>query len=222
MITNIDNLIPALREALSVDESYDTTVLPNIISRCLLKLLRDYHFPKTITREFYTDLQVGRQEYALPTGFKKEHMIVFYDPEETRYARPLLKREGFTLPEESGESCYYWLEGSSLFTDVTLIEENQGIELRMWYESMDVALNQDWLINNYSDVIFALCMYSAASQLRKSELVTTWRAIWSEERTSLAVFLNELQFDNSELVRGESRNYNHSERLERYPRDRNY
>lgn len=216
MPTNILSMVPELREALSVDTSYDAVIIPGVVTRCMKKLLRDYHFPKSIDKMVVNNLPENSQSYTLPAGFKKELLVLFYDPDEDLYGIPLLKREGFALPPRSGESSYYWLEGAKLWTDVKIDSDSAGISLYIWYESMNVSGNESWFVQDFEDVLFAFSMYRLANQLRKKELARYWREIWAEERTSLAIYTNELQFDNSELMQRASA----SQALqERYPRD---
>jgi len=203
MADTIAEMVPDLREALSVDASYDAVVLPGIITKCIKRLMRDYHFPKSLTKQTFTPI-LDQQAYALPAGFKKELLIRFYDPVEDTYGQPLLKREGPVLPMSDGSSCYYWREGGNLLTDITLAAENVGIELHLHYENVDPVTNEAWFVPDFEDVLFSYCMYRASAQLRKTELKKAWKELWAEDRTSLAIFANEIEFDNSELMMRET------------------
>lgn len=200
MADTIAELVTDLRKALTVDVSYETETLPAIVRRAMRKLLRDYHFPKSLIKLDFTNVVLGTQSYATPSGFKKEHLVRFYDPVEDQYTDPLLKREGRVLPQADGRAFYYWMEGTNLWTDVVIDEASAGITLELIYETMDVDTCEAWFVPDFEDVLFTFAMYRASAELRKTELRKHWKELWAEERTSLAIYTNELQYDSSELM----------------------
>lgn len=198
MATSIAEMVPALREALSVDNSFDATII-GMAERCMKRLLRDYHFPKSLRLQAYTNLILGAKEYTLPAGFKKEHLIRFYDPVEGTYTHGLTKREGPVGLPLDGIPRHYWLQGAKFITDIAIEAESVGITMQLFYESMDVAGNESWFVGDFEDVLFTFTMYRGASELQKPDLAKSYAALWAEDRTSLAVYANELEFDGSEF-----------------------
>lgn len=193
-----------LQERLGVDSSYLDHDIPSTVQRCMLKLLRDYNFPKALATVVYDDddLEVDQQEYPLPDFVKKVLQVWFSDQESGTpvYGEPLLRREHFVLPDADGVSRYYWQAGTSLWTDIKLSAPITNIALNVVYQSNSPVANLGWLLDDFEDILFSLCMFRLSAELSKAELANTWAALWQEDQRSLAIYTNELEFGNIEML----------------------
>lgn len=192
-------LTPRVREALGVASSYDAETIPALIRRSIKRLLRDYHFPKSIQKQAFTNLILGSKEYTTPAGFKKALLLQFYDPTAGAWSEPLRRSEGFRLPQPDGVPRYYWAEGTKLVTDTKLAISQVGLTLELYYESMDLASNETWMVADFEDVLFYHSVFRGAAEMRKPEVMQAFAPLWQEEAQSLAIYLNELEFDNLEM-----------------------
>lgn len=199
MADTVAEMAVELREALSLDNSHDVS-LEALTRRCIKRFLRDYHFPKALVLTEFKNILADTQSYDLPAGFKKEYLVRFYDPAEEVYDLPMFKREHPVKVEADGRARYYWVEGNKLFTDVTIDADSAGVTLQVYHESMDITAAEAWIVTDFEDVLFSYCMYRAAGQKRKAELKKEWHETWKEDRTSLAIYLNELEFGNGEYM----------------------
>jgi hypothetical protein len=203
-----------VREALAVDASYETAIIPYAIQRCGKRLLRDYHFPWAVQREVVTDLTADQRDFALPVGFKKELMVQFHDTTDASFGTPMLKREGFTGPNEDNVPRYYWMWNGNITLDAGPAEADlPGLELHLWYESMDWATNETWMLENFEDLLFTFTVFRLAAEKNKKELAEIYGTMWADDRVSLAKYANELQFDNSIFMQREAT----KARGDRYP-----
>lgn len=193
-----------LADRLRVDDSYVTNDIPQSVKRYVKRLLRDYHFPKSIRKNLYPDVDAGNQSYALPDDFKKDLLVIFMDNSDVanvQFSDPLTRREGFVVAQPDGIPRHYWQEGSTLWTDITIpADTGTGTNLVVVYESNDFDYNSAWLLNDYEDVLFSLAMFRLAGELGKPELAQTWALLWLEDQKSLAIFLNELEFNHMEIL----------------------
>lgn len=197
------DLIVRIREAMSVDASYDAEIIPHGIERAATRLLRDYHFPQAVQKHVYPTV-AGSQDYVLPDGFKKELLVYFFDKQEIAWGNPLTKREGFVKPYSDGVPRHYWFWGNNLTTDIVIDAGSAPVtDLILWYESRDWLTNQDWMLNQFDDVLFTYTVFRLAAERQNKELAETFGILWGDERTSLAIYVNELEFDNGEYVQRE-------------------
>jgi hypothetical protein len=210
---SVQDLVPEVRSALGVSSSYDDEKIPALIRRCVNRLLRDYHFPKSVKRADFLNAVLDTKEFTLPAGFKKELEVRYYNPGDLTYSDPLRKRERFQLPYPSGVPYYYWLEGEKLIVDTAYSADLVGYSTFIWYESMDAAGNEDWLTTDFADSVFYLSVTRGCAEFRKPEVMQTYAPLWDDERTSLAIYLNELEWGNSDIRMREARGYP----PERYP-----
>lgn len=213
---SVAGLTPRVREALGVSSSYDAETIPALIRRSIKRLLRDYHFPKSLIREDFTELFINSDEFTLPDGFKKEYRVNFYDDSSgvDYWSDPLFKSETFRLPQPDGFPRYYWLEGTKLKTDTPLPESMVGFTLQLYYESWSVDDNETWFTEDFEDVLFYHSVFRGAAEMRKPEVMQAFAPLWMDEQQSLAIYTNELEFDNLEIrMREPSRQI-----VERYPR----
>lgn len=196
-----------------MDDSYDASIIPFGIQRAMTRLLRDYHFPWSVAKATIVTVS-GARDFILPAGFKKELMVMFYDTADDTYTLPLLKREGMVLPGEDGVPRQYWLWGNNLSTDIKIEAGDVATtRLVLWYESLDWAVNEGWMIDRFEDMIFTYATFRLAAELNKPELAGLYGQLWGDDRSSLAVYLNELEFDNAIFMQREAAN----PRSERYP-----
>jgi hypothetical protein len=198
----IADLVPRVRRSLGVNATYDDDIAAGI-GRAMVRLLRDYNFPKTVRRLEYADLAAGVQQFQLPDGFKRPLQVQFYEPAASAWSEPLMRREGFVRPSLGLHddraalpyASYYWLEGSKLWTDRPLDAGAAGITLQLFYQSMLVDDdNTSWMLQDFEDIIFTYSVVRLAPDLRKPEVLAAYAPLWQDEQQSIAIFLNELEF----------------------------
>lgn len=209
----VDTLVPLVRSALGVSSSYDDEKIPDLIRRTINRLLRDYHFPKAVKKYEFTNLLLGSKEFTLPAGFKKELEVRLYNPTDVSWSEPLRKKERFQLPYPDGSQMFYWLEGTKLIIDTKLDSAQVGWSLVLWHESMDVASNEAWLCDDFPDSVMYFSIVRGAAEFRKPEVASIYGPLWTDERESLAIYTNELEWNNTEIRMREPAGYP----SERYP-----
>ncbi len=202
---SVDALVPVVRSALGVSASYDDEKIPALIRRTINRLLRDYHFPKSVRKATFGPALLGDFQFPLPVGFKQELELRYYDPVGTSWSDPLRKKQGFQLPYPTGVPYYYWLEGTNLVVDTPYSAAMIGYSTFLWYESMDAEGNEDWLITDYEDSVFLASVVKGCAEFRKPDVMQTYGALWTDERQSLAQFLEELNWNNSEIYMREAK-----------------
>jgi len=213
-------LVPRVRRALAVSSQYDSEAIPDLIRAAVKRLLKDYNFHKTLKRVSLvtapaTALVLGDQSFTLPSGFKKDLQVRFYDPADGTWSDPLRKREGFVLPAASGVTTYYWLEGTKLWIDTAIDTDGVGKLLYLFYQDMDDTTNEDWLTDDEPDAVAYLAITRGALDFRKPEVAQEYGALWIDERESLAIFKNELEWGNVEMLQRERE----IPPIDRYPTD---
>lgn len=222
---SVEALVPRVRRGLGVSSSYDAETIPDLIRSAVGRLLRDYNFPKSISRYYFGSggtgnagastrlLALDDQSFALPAGFKREFQLRFYDPAEETWSDALKKREGFIEPAASGTTEYYWLEGTTLYIDTKVEADGVGKQLIMIYQSKDVAGNESWVTADWADAVVYRAVMTGAVEVRKPDVAEKYAALWSDERESLAIYLNELEWGNVVMLQNERR----VPSLDRYP-----
>lgn len=206
-------MVPLVRSALGVSSSYDDEKIPDLVRRTINRLLRDYHFPKAVKRQDFTNLFLDSQEFTLPDGFKKELEFRLFNPADETYTDPLEKKDSFQLPSALAAPTYYWLEGTKLIIDTPLDSARVGFSAFLWYESMDVASNEDWICNDFPDSVLYFSVVRGAAEFRKPEVAQVYGALWADERESLAIYTAELEWNNVAIYQREARRIP----MERYP-----
>jgi hypothetical protein len=211
----VEAMTPRVREALGVSAQYDAETIPFAIRRTIKRLLRDYHFPKSVAdwtwKTTNTDpdpiLAVGQTVFPLPAGFKKDIQIIYTQPGvdvySTYYSDPLKKLEGFRAPHVGCEwnAKYYWLAGGNFIIDKSLVTlPTEPLGLTLTYENWDVKLNENWMCEDFEDVIFLFCVYRTAAEMRKPDVMKAFQPLWQEEQASLAIYTNELEWDNVNVM----------------------
>lgn len=204
---SVDLMVPLVRSALAVSSSYDDEKIPDLIRRTINRLLRDYHFPKSVRRTEFATLAENDQHFTLPLGFKKEGVVRLFNPADNSWTDPLRKRDAFHLPYPSGAPYSYWLEGTELWLDTKIDAGRAGLSLVVWHESMDAESNEDWLTTDYPDAVLYFSCVRGAAEFRKTEVGQLYVALWSDERESLAIYLNELEWGNVQIYQREARGY---------------
>lgn len=210
---SVDLLVPTVRQMLAVSSSYDEETIPDLIRRTITRLLRDYNFPKAVQEEVFTNLFLDTKEFTLPDGFKRELEFRIYDPTTESWTDPLRKRQGFQLPYASGYPYYYWLQGTKLIIDTAFPADMVGFSAYLWYQSMSATVNEDWLTEDFPDAVIYASVVRGAAEMRKPEVMQAFAPLWTDEQTSLAIYLNELEWNNSDIRMREARGYPD----ERYP-----
>lgn len=205
-----------LKDRLGLDNSYLKDDLPGAVYRYVTKLLRDYNFPKAIVEKRWEDIVATTQSYALPSYFKKEVAVFWYDDTDptaaVSYSDPLRRREHFVMADPDGTSRYYWIIGTTLYTDITIDSGSAGINLIMPYLSLDPDDSISWILEDLNDILFTLCMYRLSAELGKPELYKMYQPLWAEDIKALAIYQNEIEYGNLDIVQRETTHRS----LERY------
>lgn len=208
-------LVPRVREALGVSSSFDDEIIPALLRRCILRLLRDYHFPKSVVRTEFAAPHDDEQSFTLPVGFKKELQVQLYDSATTSWGDPLRKTTGFRRPSTDSIPRHYWLEGTQLWIDTPLSGGRELFTLQLFAESVSVADHEAWFTVDFEDVLFTYATLRGAAEQRKPEVMQIYTPLWADERGSLAIYLNELEFGGLEMMQREAKRPNLDSR---YPR----
>lgn len=199
----IEALVPRVRNGLGVAASYDNIEIPDLIRSAIRRLLRDYNFPKSKQRAIYT-LALGDQGFDLPVGFKNVGSVRFYNPIDITWSEPLKRYEQFRLPQQQGLTSGYWIEGQQLWIDSVIEEDGVDKQLVLFYQDQSVELNYDWLTDNFEDAVAYLAITRGAGEMRKDEVMKMFAPLWTDEQTSLAIYLNELEWDHVEILMKEA------------------
>lgn len=212
---SVDALVPRVRKALGVSASYDDEEIPALIRSAINRLLRDYNFPKSVMRFEIPNTFLNTQEITLPAGFKRELAVQFTNPAAVpqTWSEPLEKKEGFQLPYPSGYPHFYWLEGQKLWLDTPTPADMVGYTFQLFYQSMLPEDNEDWITVDFEDSVRILSIVRGAMDYRKPDVLQGYSALWSDERESLAIYLNELEWNNVRVNMREAR----PAAAERYP-----
>jgi len=222
---SVEALVPRVRRALGVSSSYDAETVPDLIRQAVGRLLRDYNLPKSVGRWYFGSsgpgdegsstriLDVADQSFNLPSGFKRDFQLRFYDPADETWSDPLQKREAFVMPAASGETLRYWIEGTKLWIDTAIEADGAGKQLLFFYQGMDVTANESWVTADYADAVCYLAAVRGAVEVRKPDLADTYAKLWADERESLAIYLNELEWGNVVMLQRERE----LPALDRYP-----
>lgn len=211
---DVDSMVPLVRSALAVSQSYDDEKIPDLIRRTINRLLRDYHFPKAVRRTDFV-LAEGDFSFALPDGFKKELEFRLFDPTTVSWTDPLVKADSFQLPYPSGAPYYYWLQGTELVIDTPIDASRAGFSGVLWFESMDTDSNESWLCDDFPDSVMYFSIVRGAAEFRKPEVMQTYGPLWQDEQGSLAIYLNELEWNNVVVMQRSTPALNYNPR---YPR----
>ena len=108
---------------------------------------------------------------------------------------------------------FYWIEGTKLFLDTAIEADGVGKQLFMIYQSKDAENNEDWLTVDYEDAVVYQAVMRGAVEVRKPDVAKTFAELWADERESLAIYLNELEWGNVIMMQRERR----LPVLDRYP-----
>lgn len=226
---SVEALVPRVRRSLGVSSSYDAETIPDLIRGAIRRLLRDYNFPKSVSRYYFGSggsgspgadtrlLALNDQSFDLPSGFKREFQLRFYDPTNETWSDALKKREGFIEPAASGITEFYWIEGTKLFIDTKVEEDGVGKQLFMIFQSKDTASNETWVTDDWEDAVCYRAIMAGAVEVRKPDVAKTFAELWADERESLAIYLNELEWNNVVMLQRERR----LPVFDRYPTDGN-
>lgn len=210
-MTTVAELATKVRTALSVSQDYESITITNGIRRTMKRLLRDYNFGKSIKRATL-DTSVGQIEYTLPPGMKRPLHLRFFNPADNTWSYGLERREGFTFGATGSDTSYdgrpygqhYWIEGTKLFIDTPM--PAAGLKLVFWYQSTLLDLDTEtWLLDDYEDLIFSRSTMILATELRKPEVMQAFAPLVSDEMQSIAIFLNELEWNGVEMLMREPR-----------------
>jgi hypothetical protein len=201
------DLVPRVRKALGVSSSYDATDVPEVIRGAIRRLLRDYNFPKSLRRAYLgtgpaaadgsgPTLVADEDLFDLPAGFKKDLQLRFRDPADDTWSDPLERTEAFVLPTDS-VTQRYWLEGVQLGVDFAIGDDGVGKQLVLFYQSLLVdSTSEDWMTTDFTDAVAYLSIMRGALDFRKPDVAKDYSGLWTDEQTSLAIYLNELEWSN--------------------------
>lgn len=195
------DLVPSIRNALSLSATHDnTTILPGI-ERQALRLLRDYNFPFTVKVEVL-DTVAGARDYTLPEHLKKPLLVRFRDGTSLAnytYTDRLRRSPGPVLPQSSGEALYYWI-ADKLYTDVLTPAGAPNLKLEFHYQHLDIELAEAKLLASVKDVLFTLTCFRLSVELGKQELAKVFAATWVEDQKSIAKFTAELEYGDTVAI----------------------
>ena len=88
-----------------------------------------------------------------------------------------------------------------------------GYHTYIWAETMDAASNEDWMTTDFPDAVLLFAVTRGSAQFRKPEVMAAYAQLWADERESLAIYLNELEWNNADIRMREAR----PPAIERYP-----
>ena len=211
---SLATLTPRVREALGLSASYDATIIPSLITRCARRFLRDYNFPKSMLRQT-TPMTEGLQSWVVPSGLGKILDVRYANPTDGTFSDALRRREGFSFPVQGDMSSHrWWLDGTiiNISNPATADMQAQGVTVQMTYQTIEPA-SATWIYDDFEDVLFTFAVYRGAAENRKPEVQQVFGQLWAEDMQSLAIYLNELEYDNLEMVQREER----PKWRERYP-----
>lgn len=209
---SIASLTPRVREALGVSSSYDAATIPAAIKRAASRLLRDYNFPKATMQLVVPIAGPGQSINGLPTGLGKVLGIKFNNPADNTYSDWLIRREGHTLPVADGATWYWWQRGDSIrFSNP--YDSMVGWNILLWYRSINPDDNGGWIYDDFEDVLYYATVYREAATMRKPEVQQAFAALYQEELSALAIYLNELEWSGVVVNQREER----IDWRERYP-----
>lgn len=188
-----------VRKALAVSTTYDTD-LEDAVKDGAQTLLRNYNFPKSVVHgEYLLDNPSTGVQLEIDTGKVLHVRLSVVEDGETLY-KILRRREPSALPTgEEGPQFWYQL-GEELRFDRALEEDDYTLDV--WYLSTDPIANEGWLCNNFADVLFHSGCFNGCPLVGKPDLMGLWQPLMQRDEIGLAIFLNELEFNDLDLRMG--------------------
>jgi len=117
------------------------------------------------------------------------------------------------MPASSGATSNYWIEGTTLWIDTAIEADGVGKQLVFFYQGLAVTPNESWITVDWADAVVYSSAMRGAVEVRKPELADTYAKLWADERESLAIYLNELEWGNVVMMQRERK----LPALDRYP-----
>lgn len=188
-------MVPVVREALGVSSSYDAVTIPAGLRRAIVFMLRTWTFPQAL-EQVNVPIANGAQQAALPvTGVGKVRAVRLKDGSGLLFKRLRRTLIG-ELPSTNGP-LFYWQEGNLLKLDTPI--SGAGYSADVWYNSTDVDAADAWITSDFEDITFTLATMRLAIELRKTEVASTFQAIWQEHVPALAQYLHEVEFNDLDI-----------------------
>jgi hypothetical protein len=188
-------MVPVVREALGVSSSYDSVTIPAGIRRSIAFMLRTWTFPQAL-EQVNIPIANGASQAALPvTGVGKVHAVRIRDTGGTLFKRLRRTLIG-ELPHSQGP-LFYWQEGNLLKLDTPI--SGTGYSADVWYNSTDVDAADPWITSDFEDIVFTHSTMKLAVEMRKTEVASTFGAIWQEQVPALAQYLNEIEYNDMDI-----------------------
>lgn len=182
------------------------------VERATRYLLRNFNFPESVVKYTTGALDAETQTVDLELGTGKiKGVRLLLDTDEPFLYKVLRRREETVLPYADGPAAYSRI-GEQLVLDKAL--PAAGYKLEIWYQTVDPDVAESWLTQTYEDVLFHLSILRALPLLRKPELMRDFAPLWQQDEAVLAVYLNEIEFENLDLRMG---NDEVQDITERYP-----
>lgn len=188
-------MVPVVREALGVSSSYDAVTIPAGLRRAIVFMLRTWTFPQAL-EQVNVPIANGVAQAALPvTGVGKVRAVRLKDGSGLLFKRLRRTLIG-ELPSTNGP-LFYWQEGNLLKLDTPI--SGAGYSADVWYNSTDVDAADAWITSDFEDITFTLATMRLAIELRKTEVASTFQAIWQEHVPALAQYLHEVEFNDLDI-----------------------
>lgn len=194
-----------IKAALGVGDANDAILLSGV-KRAGRYLLRNFNFPQSLIY-FQTDaLAADADEIDLDSGTGKilGVRLKFDDGSGESETNPLYsvmrRREPSVLPVLGGPSLF-WRTDQTLKFDRGVPDES-SYYVEIWYQSVDLTVTESWLTCDYEDVMFNLGAKYCCPLVHKPELLPMYDSLWQESQAMLAVYLNELEWENYSLRMG--------------------
>lgn len=195
------DLVPDIREALGISTAHDSSIMRGL-TRNARYLLRNFNFRESVRRSAALPLALNATSFPTPVDAGKIKAVRIRQLSGTAYLyKRLRRREEGQLPQRAEVGpVFYWYEPPIVRLDTPVPET--GIDAEVWYQSTDPAWAEPWLSSTYGDVLTHRVIYEMAPTKRKPEAMQIYSAIWQEDLTVLANYLQEIEFEDLEMRMG--------------------
>lgn len=192
------DLVPDIREALGVSTAHDASIIRGL-TRNARYFLRNFNFRESVRRTAAVPLPLGATSFATPADAGKVKAVRLRQQSGLQFLyKRLRKREEGQLPQRAEVGpMFYWHEPPLIKLDTPMPET--GLDVEVWYQSTDPVFAEPWLSSTYSDVLTHRVIYEMAPTKRKPEAMQIYSALWQEDLTVLANYLQEIEFEDLEM-----------------------
>ncbi len=89
-----------------------------------------------------------------------------------------------------------------------------NLRLQLFYQSQLLdGVAEQWMLEDFEDLLFIYSVWKLAPEFRKPEVLSIYTPLWQDERESLAIYTNELEWAGVNMMMGEAMAW----RDDRYP-----